>query len=339
MKHLKYLILSFSIVFVMLTSCEKELDFKGSEDVVEAIGMTVLASPDTTLEAVVAHTYPFTRINPQQYDVRKNPNAESAVSGLFKKTAVLDTAVVSYSVNGATPKPMYYNADSHTFRCDYQPKLGDVIEVFASDPSYPTASAKFTVPTTPSAYAEIVSGNKYQQYYTVDHIETGRVDGGQDTVADVRIRLKGIDASKYYRLVVRSMTETEVDGQTVWDTNECFHSSDLIFRDMRLLKPRHGWYSKFSNLFEGAAVNAEEYECVVTTRLRRGDVGKRIVEVELQTITEDLYHYLKSVMLYEVYAQMSLDEQTEAVQIFSNINGGYGIAGALVRSQKQTIAF
>ncbi len=76
------------------------------------------------------------------------------------------------------------------------------------------------------------------------------------------------------------------------------------------MKPRHRWYQNFSNVFGGEAANAEEYESVVTTRLRRGDVGKRIVGVELQTISEDLYHYLKSVMLYEVYAQMSLDEQT-----------------------------
>ncbi len=44
-------------------------------------------------------------------------------------------------------------------------------------------------------------------------------------------------------------------------------------------------------------------------------------------------------MLYEVYAQMSLDEQTESVQIYSNIDGGYGIAGGLFRSPKQRIAF
>lgn len=158
-------------------------------------------------------------------------------------------------------------------------------------------------------------------------------------MVDIRLRLKGIDASKYYRLVVRSTTEKEENGQIVWDTNEYFHSADPIFKDVRLMKPRHGWCKNFSNVFGGEAANVEEYECVVTTRLRRGDVGKRIVEVELQTISEDLYHYLKSVMLYEVYAQMSLDERTESVQIYSNIDGGYGIAGGLVRSPKQRIAF
>lgn len=339
MKQVKYIILALGVVVAMLTSCEKELDFNGSEDAIEAIGITVLASPDTTLEAIVARTVPFTEISAYDYDIRKNPNAEEFIKEMFKTSLVLETATVSYSVNGSTPLPMHYSQDSHNYRCDYRPKVGDVIEVFASDSSYPSATAKFTVPDAPSGYVEIVSGSKYKQDKTIDQLETGRTDGGSDTVADVRLRLKGIDTSKYYRLVVRSTTEKEENGQIVWDTNECFHSSDLIFKDIRLMKPRHGWYSNFSNVFGGGVVNAEEYECVITTRLRWGDVGKRIVEVELQTISEDLYHYLKSVMLYEVYAQMSLDEQTEAVQIFSNIDGGYGIAGALVRSPRQRIVF
>lgn len=92
-------------------------------------------------------------------------------------------------------------------------------------------------------------------------------------------------------------------------------------------------------MFAGTAAGGPGYECTVTTRLRKGDVGKRIVEVELQSLTEDLYYYLKSVMLYQVYLQTINDAQTEAVQIHSNVDGGFGIAGGLLGTEKRAVAF
>lgn len=344
MKSLKYFITAFSIVFIMLTSCEKELDFNGSEDPIEAISISVVASQDTTLVAMIAHTYPFSDSEVAKYDDRLHHNplqSEYGTNYLFQTSAVLKTATVSYSVNGSSPRPMTYDSDTYCFCSDYQPKLGDVIQVFASDSNYPSASAKFSMPAENNSSVEIVESRKYEQDQTLDLLETNDYldSSGCDTIVDVTLRLKGIDLSKHYRLVIRSMIEKEVDGQMVWDTNECFHSADPIFKDIRLTKPRKGWYSNFSNVFAGTDVNAEEYKCVVTTRLRRGDVGKRIVDVELQTISEELYRYLKSAMLYQVYIQYPIGEQSETVQIFSNIDGGYGIAGALVRSPRQRMVF
>ena len=50
------------------------------------------------------------------------------------------------------------------------------------------------------------------------------------------------------------------------------------------------------------------------------------VVVELQSLTPDLYHYLKSTMLYRT---LDMDSYTEAVQIHSNVSGGWGIVGGL----------
>lgn len=339
MKRLRYIVFAFGIVAAMLASCEKELDFNGSEDAINAMAISVVASPDTTLEAIVAQTYFFGDVD-ANCDPRANPYYyDLSVNKLFD-SSTLKTATVKYAVNGSSPVPMKYDAEASRFRSDYRPKLGDVIEIFASAPNNPSASAKVVMPSEVSASVEIVDNYKYQQDFTLDVLETGRMDGGCDTLVDMTLQLKGIKTSEYYILKVRSYTEKIDDnGNLVYDTNECFTSTDPIFKDIRLTYPRKGWYRNFSNVFPGTAVNASEYKCRVTTRLRRGDIGKRLVEVELQTISSDLYNYLKSVMLYQVYVQLPVGDQTEAVQITSNINGGYGIAGTLVRSQKQTLVF
>ena len=64
----------------------------------------------------------------------------------------------------------------------------------------------------------------------LDQLETGYFDGGQDTVVDISLRMKGLEPSGYYRLNVRSLTEKVVDGKTVYDTNDCYHSYDPLFR-------------------------------------------------------------------------------------------------------------
>lgn len=85
---------------------------------------------------------------------------------------------------------------------------------------------------------EIVGTRKYQQDHLLDQLETGYFDGGQDTVVDISLRMKGLEPSGYYRLNVRSLTEKVVDGKKVYDTNDCYHSYDPLFQDIRLSKPR-----------------------------------------------------------------------------------------------------
>ena len=57
MKRLKYLISALSIVAVVLTGCEKELGFDEGGENLNVIAISMVASPDTTLEAIVARTY------------------------------------------------------------------------------------------------------------------------------------------------------------------------------------------------------------------------------------------------------------------------------------------
>jgi len=57
--------------------------------------------------------------------------------------------------------------------------------------------------------------------------------------------------------------------------------------------------------------------------------------VELQSITKELYFYLKSLMVYSITPQ---DEYTEAIQIYSNVTDGWGIVEA-VNTDRHVITF
>lgn len=51
------MISALSIVAVVLTGCEKELGFDEGGENLNVIAISMVASPDTTLEAIVARTY------------------------------------------------------------------------------------------------------------------------------------------------------------------------------------------------------------------------------------------------------------------------------------------
>lgn len=216
-----------SIVAVVLTGCEKELGFDEGGENLNVIAISMVASPDTTLEAIVARTYRTGVVGTEGTNVVET----------FLKAATLRFATVTYSVNGASPVEMVYDAEHCRFRSDYRPKAGDVIAVSASEQNFPSVSANFTMPTV-APTVEIVRTRKYQQDHLLDQLETGYYDGGQDTVVDISLRMKGLEPSGYYRLNVRSLTEKVVDGKTVYDTNDCYHSYDPLFQDIRLSKPR-----------------------------------------------------------------------------------------------------
>ena len=155
-----------SIVAVVLTGCEKELGFDEGGENLNVMAISMVASPDTTLEAIVARTYRTGVVGTEGTHVVET----------FLKAATLRFATVTYSVNGASPVEMVYDAVHCRFRSDYRPKAGDVIAVSATEQNFPSASANFTMPTV-APTVEIVGTRKYQQDYLLDQLETGYFDG------------------------------------------------------------------------------------------------------------------------------------------------------------------
>ena len=121
---------------------------------------------------------------------------------------------------------------------------------------------------------------------------------------------------------------------------DIFFSEDELFLDSRLNTNFGGWPAFFSNVFDDELLKGGEYTFVVDSPkpvvqetqyemhelFPNGEWIEPQVMVELQAISPEYYRYLKSVELYRVSES---DAFTEPVQIYSNVQNGWGIFGSL----------
>ncbi|MBQ2563177.1 MAG: DUF4249 family protein, partial [Muribaculaceae bacterium] len=88
--------------------------------------------------------------------------------------------------------------------------------------------------------------------------------------------------------------------------------------------PFSDWEAGFSNVFDDHLFNGENYTFTVETRKRYGDNAH--VELELQSLSRDMYYFLKSYLLFRISTD---DVYMTPVGLHSNIANGWGIFGTL----------
>lgn len=310
MKAKLFHILALALLVVATTACERNLKFNGEDNKPENITLTVMASPDTTLEVMAGRSFVFTRLQ----GVVEDPEY------VFNISASLRFGHVFYSVNGGERKEMTYDEKHHRFRCDYRPSPGDRIDVDASETDLPSVSGFTVVPSKPSL--EVVDA-KYVEPAT----ENGK---GR---AEVRLRITDpAESGNYYRLLVKTFDKANEqlvqikEKRTSENFNQVFLSADdALFKDADIYAERDGWPRYFSNIFPDRNINGTQHEFTIMVDLVAPRGESKLI-VELQSITRELYFYLKSLMVYSITPQ---DEYTEAMQIYSNVDTGWGIVGAL----------
>jgi hypothetical protein len=161
----------------------------------------------------------------------------------------------------------------------------------------------------------------------------------QDTVMRITLRLTDpAHERNYYRLKVRSIGDkpfglSRLDSTLNHEFSDIYTSGDVIFMDNTLPKIHDGWSAGFSNVFDDHIFDGQSYTFSVETRMRVGQNPR--VQIELESLTPDLYYYLKSVMFYRITAQ---DAYSEAIRLHSNVVDGWGIVGGL-SSEKIFIRF
>mgnify|MGYP001193086865 FL=1 len=309
MKTTLYILLLFLIAF--LSSCEKIIEFEG-KITNSKITVNAVATPDTVFVAGISSELFFTELIPERSWESLYPDF------------VLENAEATITVNGRDTYPMQYNPESLNYEGTYIPAEGDEILLNISAPDLEPVQSVTVVPE--KGKLEILSTEVlYSENYMAfdDWMDIAALD----TI--MRITAKITDPPgelNYYRLKVRSIgyyLDTS-NGEDGYFMSDVFSSADVIFKDERLVKRYWGWPAGFSNVFDDHLFDGKEYTFTIESRMRWG--SDQHVTVELQAITRELYNYLKSVMLYRITDQ---DSYTESIQIYSNVNGGYGILGAL----------
>jgi len=319
MKNIFY----FTILFLgfSLASCEHIIDFDG-EIKSPKITINAIAVPDTIFTAVILKEVFFTDATPE----RKNES-------LYKQY-VLDNAQALITVNGETTYRMNYNSENFNYESLYIPKSGDKILINVNAPDFESVTTRAVVPTK-NELQIIRSEVLYDKNYF--ELDDWSDMAATDTIMRITAKITNVaNEISYYRLIVRSIsTVINANNNSVsgYEISDIFTSADIIFKDARLTKRYKGWPIGFSNIFDNHLFKGKEYEFTVESRKRWGKDQK--VVIELQSISLDLYNYLKSTMIYRITEQ---DSYTESIQIYSNVTGGYGILGAL-NGQKQTLYF
>lgn len=138
MKFFKILLLT--TVIILSTACERKLKYDGDDNNPENITLTVMASPDTTLEVMAGRSFVFTRLT----DITEDAEY------VFNISASLRFGHVYYSINGGEQKKMTYDDEHHRFVSDYRPSVGDHIAVNASEIDLPNVSGSTIVPSKPT---------------------------------------------------------------------------------------------------------------------------------------------------------------------------------------------
>ena len=335
------------IIALMGTSCERTLDFVTGDDgmgdmTIGAIAVTGAPMIVYVNKAVAVDKSQLTEYIGIGEDRIRYMQAGEAVDYMqdtyFKKSAVKE-AQVSVEVNGQQTYPLSFNESSYGYSSDYVPKEGDHIVVKAMADGQ-ELRAETVVPSKPEIEVlsyEILAENPYR--------EVGGYMFRTDTIMRITCRINGQQGQHYYRLRVRSERDVfgwwngvgKYDGYQMQDV---YFSDDEIFEDKRLSKGFGGWKPYFSNVFDDSLISTGGHTFTLDSpKMPRKIFGSMTsssnqehgplppqVMIELQAISPELYHYLKSAELYRLTYN---DAYAEPVQIYGNVEGGWGILGAL----------
>lgn len=348
----------YIMALAVLTACEKEVEFKApGADASSSLTINSIAVEGEPLRVFLNRTYTVGQAPPlnagYSYAFTKDDKSiDYQTPAFYKKTGVFD-AEVKAVVNGALTYSLELAPDSMGYTCDYRPKENDRIEIKAEG-----VSAETTVPTRPHVEVlshEVLTGNPYTNMAGLTY--------DTDTIMRLSSLIREVSGSQYYRLRVRGERkitksfDVSVNGELVSHTDYAYYllqdiyfSEDELFVDNRLTESFGGWPAYFSNVFDDTLIKGGGHSFTVVSpkpsasmgiadfkgvtdimkaQADEADIPARVM-VELQAISPELYRYLKSVQLYRVTEN---DAFSEPVQIYSNVENGWGIFGSLSSSR------
>lgn len=345
MRHIyKSFILLLAIV--LLSSCEKVIDFDTQSQNEKGIAVYALAIPGKQFTARLSRSFTVNE-NPQAIFSPAGNDYGEVLDSIFYSQVVIKDASAEILVNGVEQYNLYYrDEDPFYYTCDYVPKAGDKISLTIKAKGYDDVSATVTVENPqpveivktevvfkdngidmPDEFADQIpdygaasssfSENPFDQY-------------GMDSVMLITLRFNDPGAQRnFYRLKVRAIADRKrrIMGDNYryfYSVSEIFSSSDVVFIDNLLVKPFSGWDAGFSNVFDDHLFDGTSHTFTVETRKRYGENPR--VDVELQTISQDLYYFLKS---YQLFRMSTDDVYMTPIGLHSNIANGWGIFGTL----------
>lgn len=288
----KTLVATLLSVGLICHGCESDVNYKGKESAPKMVLNSIIdCSESSHFVKISESVFVFSGQTPKSID---NPNLEMTVNGL----------PVAITYDHSVKADNYYKFDAALLP-------DDKIEISGYSPAYGLVKGADQVPNPP----QIVSVTP--EWFT----------GTENGISYLRTKIKIKDRENednYYRIVIHEKTvfiENDPD-EIDWVTSEIYLDQEILFKDISgtLGDTDTNLFAIFSDeLFKD-----KEYSLNVYIRKDNFSAwkAKQHVTVEIHSLSENLYRYLRSLELAE-----NVDNFSEPVKIFSNMNGGYGIIG------------
>ena len=322
-------LITYIVLLALLCACEETIPF--NESVQNEINIFALAVTGQNFKAYISHNLPIDQ-GPNFYYLDYSSFCDETET-FFKEELVMENANAIIRVNGSASYPLTFNQSELYYRCDYIPNEGDVIEIQVRAEGYPEASAQTKVNKSLE-----LSDLQYSVYYDEaaskeEHEWMKRFSDydvyGADSVMAISFSFQDpAGAKNYYRLKVRSVGEyLGFLNDTCYCVSDVFTSTDPIFHDSQLIKGYGSWEPYFSNVFDDHLIDGDQYTVNVHSRKRAESPSYTIIE--LQSISRDLYYFLKSMQLYRISTD---DVYSTPIGIYGNIDNGWGIFGSVSKN-------
>jgi hypothetical protein len=322
------LFLLFPAFMLLASSCMKELDLEYLRPEPKLVLNGLVMSGDS-IKAHLTRTWFYTEYEP---DITvKNADIKLYVNGLFKEQMTWkEYEEGSYGHNSWG----YANKEKigGYYISSYQSAKGDHIKITVEADGFEGISAETSVPL--HTYLKDFKAREFKK----------EENGFIFTSYDFQITLKDDpDKTDFYLI---DMEYTGGYMTTDWVSYTPDYSADPLFTSHISALDKildYDWLSgEFGRAFSDELINGKEYTIKLKPLYEYGysespldPIPPIYYRVNLYTITEEYYHYIKA--LIEIRDGGGLDSDlsdiglAEPVRVFSNVKGGVGMLGAAVR--------
>ncbi|GAF03074.1 DUF4249 domain-containing protein [Saccharicrinis fermentans] len=299
MKSTTFGIIVILAIGLICGGCEKEVNYNGKEYTKKMVLNSMIdCSQDTHFIKISESVFVYSNQNPQPID---DANLEVKINNL----------PVGVVYDHSTNEHRYYR-----FEASLNPK--DKIEVTGDSQSHGYVKGQDIVPNPPQILAVT------PEWFT----------GIKDGISYLRtkIKIKDIpDEDNFYRIVIHDKVifEESSPEEAKWFTSDIYVDQEILFKDIlgTLGETNTSLFAIFSDkLFQG-----QEY--LLNVYIRKDNFSalnaEHYVKVEILSLSENLYRYLRSLEL-----ATNGDNFSEPVKIFTNIDGGFGVFGSYTIDQQ-----
>lgn len=320
MKH-KSLISALTIAtFIMLTACEEIIEFKGKE-----------TTPKIVLYAILQADSVITVNISESYSVIDNDHTPAqitdAVVRLYRDGT--EVGVLSYEAPDNQPGDLREVTQSRYVSDGIKPLQGSIYRISVEVPGLKSVTAETSLPEpVPVTLSDTSIIERY------------------DIWTYIRARVRFTDPAEdenYYMVSMRkiqgiyngnpSLPYNPETGITIYQEDYYVDNTDEPLLNQNEDDDLFGiYYSNYFNVFTDELISGKQYDLSLRMDYSMPDTTYhefKHFKINLISITYDLFLYLQS---YSAHMQTRDDFMSEPVIVYSNVENGLGIVGAIAPS-------